>query len=78
MPPSRLRHSTSDARPQPPNVSNPPQAAAQCYLKALSLNSDADHVWGYLTMVFSSMGRPDLVGKAARHEHATLCAQLDV
>ena len=30
------------------------QAAAQCYLKALSLNPEATHIWGYLTMVFTS------------------------
>ena len=46
------------------NLGNP-QAAAQCYLKALSLNPEATHIWGYLTMVFSSMGRADLVDKAA-------------
>ena len=40
-------------------------AAAQCYLKALSLNPEASHIWGYLTMTFTSMGRPDLVQKAA-------------
>lgn len=46
------------------NLGNP-NAAAQCYLKALSLNAEASHVWGYLTMIFSSMGRTDLVNKAA-------------
>jgi len=54
------------------------EAAAQCYLKALSLNPEADHVWSYLTMVFSAMGRPDLVEKASRRDHSTLCAELDV
>jgi len=37
--------------------------AARCYLKALSLNSGASHVWSYLAMTFTSMGRPDLVTK---------------
>jgi peroxin-5 len=40
-------------------------SAAQCYLKALSLNKEASHIWGYLTMTLTSMGRPDLVAKAA-------------
>ena len=41
------------------------EAAAQCYLRALSLNHEAAHIWGYLNMTFSSMGRLDLVTKAA-------------
>jgi peroxin-5 len=44
-------------------------AAAQCYLKALSLNHEATHIWGYLTMTLTSMGRPDLVAKAAAADH---------
>ena len=40
------------------------EAAAQCYLKSLSLNREASHIWGYLTMTFTSMGRVDLVSKA--------------
>ena len=39
------------------------QAAAQCYLKALSLNPEAKHIWSYLGMTLTSMGRPDLVDK---------------
>ena len=29
-----------------------------------SLNKQASHIWGYLSMTFTSMGRPDLVAKA--------------
>ena len=38
--------------------------AAKYYLKALSLNEKADHLWGYLRFTFSCMGRPDLVQKS--------------
>ena len=41
------------------------EAAAQCYLKALSLNREASHIWGYLNMTFTSMGAPELIGKAS-------------
>ena len=52
-------------------------SAAQCYLKALSLNPEATHVWGYLTMTFTSMGRPDLVDKAAAADHTAFAADFD-
>jgi len=54
------------------------RAAAQCYLKALSLNRDAAHVWTYLTMVFSAMGRTDYVQMAAATDLAALCAEFEV
>lgn len=54
------------------------RAAAQCYLKALSLNQDAAHVWTYLTMVFSAMGRTDYVQMAAATDLAALCAEFEV
>ena len=53
------------------------EAAAQCYLKALSLNREATHIWGYLTMTFTSMGRPDLVDKAAGADHELFRADFD-
>ena len=40
-------------------------AAASCYLKALDLNPQANHIWTYLGMTLTSMGRPDLVEQAA-------------
>ena len=53
-------------------------AAAQCYLKALSLNPEANHIWGYLQMTLTSMGRPDLVAKAAaRPDHEAFRADFD-
>lgn len=39
------------------------QKAARMYLKALSLNPGAEHIWGYLRFAFSCMGRSDLVEK---------------
>ncbi|EOD17021.1 hypothetical protein EMIHUDRAFT_459060 [Emiliania huxleyi CCMP1516] len=54
------------------------RAAAQCYLKALSLNQDAAHVWTYLTMVFSAMGRTDYVQMATATDLAALCAEFEV
>ena len=53
------------------------EAAAQCYLKALSLNPDAKHIWNYLTMTFASMSRPDLVEKAQRGDHTAFHADFD-
>jgi len=58
------------------NVSNY-EAAAQCYLKALSLNPEATHIWGYLTMTFTSMARPDLVDKAASADHELFRVDFD-
>ena len=52
-------------------------AAAQCYLKSLSLNPEASHIWGYLTMTLTSMGRPDLVAKAAAADHEAFRADFD-
>ena len=43
-------------------------AAASCYLKALSLNPQAKHIWTYLGMTLTSMGRPDLVDKTAAQD----------
>jgi peroxin-5 len=40
------------------------QSAAKYYLKALSLNDQADHIWGYLRFTLSCLNRPDLVRKA--------------
>ena len=40
------------------------QSATKYYLKALSLNADADHIWGYLRFCLSCMGRQDLVEKS--------------
>jgi len=34
--------------------------AAKYYLKALSLNSNPDHIWSYLRLALSCMDRPDL------------------
>jgi Flp pilus assembly protein TadD len=53
------------------------EAAAQCYLKALSLNREASHIWGYLTMNFTSMGRADLVAKAGTAEHEAFRVDFD-
>ncbi len=39
------------------------EASAQCYLEAISLNPGAEHVWSYIPMALSSMGRSDLIGK---------------
>ena len=52
-------------------------AAAQCYLKALSLNPQTAHIWGYLTMTFTSMGRPDLVAKVNANDHEAFRADFD-
>lgn len=41
--------------------------AAQCYLRALDLNPQGNHIWSYVTMAFTSMGRMDLVEKARQH-----------
>ena len=35
--------------------------AARCYLQALSLNSDALHIWSYLRIAFTCLDRFDLV-----------------
>ena len=53
------------------------QAAAQCYLKALSLNPSAGHIWNYLTMTFASMDRPDLVERAGRGDHEAFRSDFD-
>ena len=58
------------------NMSNY-QASAQCYLKALSLNHEASHIWGYLNMIFTTMGRPELVAKAAAADHEAFRADFD-
>ena len=52
-------------------------AAAQCYLKALSLNTEAHHVWNYLTMTFTAMQRPDLVDKAMQADCEAFRADFD-
>ena len=53
------------------------EAASQCYLKALSLNPEAHHIWGYLTMTLTSLGRPDLVEKAAACDHEAFRGDFD-
>ena len=45
--------------------------------RPLSLNPDAKHIWNYLTMTFASMGRPDLVEKAAACDHEAFRGDFD-
>jgi len=44
------------------------EVSAKYYLKALSLNSRADHVWSYLKIAFNMMNRPDLAQKTDCHD----------
>ena len=43
-------------------------AAAKYYLKALSLNEKANHIWGYLRFCFACMNRHDLVAKTDQQD----------
>ena len=52
-------------------------AAGSCYLKALSLNPEAKHIWSYLGMTLTSMGRPDLVEKVAGQNVEAFRADFD-
>ena len=58
------------------NVQNH-EAAAACYLKSISLNPEATHIWSYLVMTFTSMGRADLVHKAQAADHNAFRADFD-
>lgn len=39
------------------------KSAVKYYLKALSLNESAEHIWGYLRFAFACMNRQDLLAK---------------
>ncbi len=52
-------------------------AAARCYLKALSLNPEARHIWDYLRLTFTSMHRPDLVEKTTQMDHEAFRAEFE-
>jgi tetratricopeptide (TPR) repeat protein len=44
------------------------EEAARCYLRALRLNPEAGHMWGYLRVTFTSMERFDLVQLAGQQD----------
>ncbi|KAJ1468181.1 hypothetical protein T484DRAFT_1856215 [Baffinella frigidus] len=39
------------------------EEASTCYLKALSLNPEATHIWSSLRVVFNCLDRPDLAAR---------------
>jgi peroxin-5 len=49
------------------NLGRPMEGAA-CYLRALELNPRGTHIWGYLTMLFHTSGRPELADRAASRD----------
>jgi tetratricopeptide (TPR) repeat protein len=51
--------------------------AASCYLKALSMNPEAMHIWSSLRVVFNCLNRPDLAEKTELKNTEVFRGQFD-
>jgi hypothetical protein len=54
------------------------EEAATCYLKALSLNPEAKHIWSSLRVVFNAQGRLDLATRCQAVLHDEMHVQCHV